>query len=156
MYRSAFLLAIVLASSMGLAPTGVAQSLQAEKRPATATALSFVVPGGGQLYAGETTKGALILIGAGGALGTGLVASLVASDQEAFFGCPEPCWEWEPTPLLIGAGVAGAIWLYGVLDAPGAARRANRRNGLAALELMPVLVAAEGRHRAGVSLRASF
>lgn len=143
-------LTLLLASSLGLSAT--AQPTRSAKSPAVATALSVVIPGGGQIYAGEPAKGGLILVGSGVALATGIVVA----KRDPYFGCPDPCWEFDTTPILIGAGVAGAIWLYGVLDAPGAARRANQRNGLAAVELTPTLIAAEGRQRAGVSLRASF
>ena len=144
------LLALVLASSWGLPAS--AQPTHAAKSPSTATVLSAVIPGGGQIYAGETAKGGLLLVGSGTALATGAVVA----KREPYFGCPDPCWEFDTAPLLIGAGVAGALWLYGIVDAAGAARRANRRHGLASLELAPVRIAADGRHRAGVSLRASF
>ena len=85
-----------------------------------------------------------------------LTLGVVAVKREPYFGCPDPCWEFDTTPILVGAGIAGAIWLYGVLDAPGAARRANQRNGLVAIELAPVLIAAEGRRQPGLQLRASF
>ena len=150
MPRSLLCLIAVLASSMAVVSTSAAQPVA--KRPMTATALSVVIPGGGQIYSGEVAKGGLILVGTGAALATGVVAA----KREPYFGCPDPCWEFDTTPILVGAGIAGAIWLYGVLAAPGSARRANERNGLAAIELAPTLIAAEGRQRAGVLLRASF
>ena len=152
MSRSAFCLVAALASSMLLASVGLAQPVASEKSPTAATALSVVIPGAGQIYSGETAKGALILVGTSAALATGVVAV----KREPYFGCPDPCWEFDTTPILVGAGIAGAIWLYGVLDAPGAARRANQRNGLVAIELAPVLIAAEGRRQPGLQLRASF
>lgn len=120
--------------------------------PTVATALSVVIPGGGQIYAGQPVKGGLILIGTGTALAT----SVAVAKLDPYFGCPDPCWEFDTTPLLVGAGIARAIWLYGVLDAPGAAQRANRRSGLASLELAPVLLADRGQHHAGMQIRASF
>lgn len=104
-----------------------------EKSPGTATAFSVVIPGGGQFYAGETGKGAAILLGTGTALATGVAVA----KREPYFGCPSPCWEFDTAPLAIGAGVAGAIWLYGIVDAPSAARRANRRR--AQITALPTL-----------------
>lgn len=145
-----FALLLLLASS--LADTADAQPTRSAKDPTVATALSVMIPGGGQIYAGEAVKGGVILVGSGVALATGVAVA----KRDPYFGCPDPCWEFDTGPLLVGAGIAGALWLYGVVDASGAARRANRRNGAAALELMPTLYAAEGRQRAGLSLRASF
>ena len=62
-------------------------------RPVTATVLSVVVPGGGQLYAGETVKGGLILVGVGAALTAGTTASYAASQHDDRYGCPAPCWD---------------------------------------------------------------
>ena len=124
----------------------------------TATLLSVVVPGGGQIYAGAPVTGGLLLIGAGAALAVGAAASVAASEREPFFGCPAPCWEFEPSQLRIGAGVAGALWLYGVVDAPAAATRNNRRCGLlATVEVAPATFRTpSGSTAAGLTLRASL
>ena len=148
------LLALLLAAAPTLRaqPTADARPV----RPGTATVLSVIVPGGGQIYAGETVKGGLILVGVGAALTAGTTASYAASQHDDRYGCPAPCWEFEPTPLLIGVGVAGALWLYGIVDAPGAATRANRRRGLVALEVAPVRLATEAGGVTGLALRATI
>jgi hypothetical protein len=143
-------LLLAVAPTLRAQPTSDARPVS----PSAATALSVIVPGGGQIYAGETVKGGLLLVGTGVAIAAGTAASYAASEHEPYFGCPAPCWEFEPTPLLIGAGVAGALWLYGVLDAQGAARRANRRRELATLEIAPAHFATETGGASGLTLRA--
>jgi len=104
------------------------------------------------LYSGETVKGGLLLVGAIGGLA-------VAANELPALAEDVPdrgYYTTHGTRFGVGLGVAGVLWLYGIVDAPGAARRANQRNGLASLEVMPVWIAADGRQRAGVSLRASF
>jgi TM2 domain-containing membrane protein YozV len=103
-----------------------------DKSPGTATLLSAAVPGGGQLYAGETVKGAVLLGVA--AVGAGVAVSAVDRQTCTGFGCAsefETFYEVDGTRLAAGLGIAGAAWLIGVVDAPGAARRANRRADLA-------------------------
>ncbi|GAB5533774.1 MAG: hypothetical protein Rubg2KO_00230 [Rubricoccaceae bacterium] len=136
-----------------LAPlAAAAQPVASPKSERTATTLSLVAPGGGQLYSGETVKGGLLLVGALGGLA-------VAANELPALAEDVPdrgYYTTHGTRFGLGLGVAGVLWLYGIVDAPSAARRANQRNGLASVELAPALIVAEGQHRAGVQLRASF
>lgn len=130
-------------------PVSTAPEARSER---TATTLALLVPGGGQLYAGETAKGGLMLAGAIGGLA-------VAANELPKLAEDVPdrgYYTTHGTRFGVGLGVAGVIWLYGIVDAPGAVRRANRRSGLASLELMPALLADAGQRHAGVRLRASF
>lgn len=91
------------------------------KDPGTATLYSVGLPGGGQLWAGETTKGALIL-------GTAVLAPVagyaIASSTCSGFDC-------SLTPVYVGSLASLGAWIYGIVGAGDAARRCNERNGLA-------------------------
>ena len=112
-------LRLVLLAAL-LAPAAAAQS---EKSPGTAQAISFVVPGGGHLYAGETVKGTVLL---GGAV-AGLAVAATALPKLAEDVPDRSYYTRHGTTFGLGLGAAGLLWLYGVVDSPGAARRANRR-----------------------------
>lgn len=85
------------------------------KDPGIATLLSVVVTGGGQLYSGETTKGAALL---GIGLGSLVVGAAASSPDNA-------------TPVLLGSLVYLGTWVYGIADASSSAQRMNARNGVA-------------------------
>ena len=99
------------------------------KDPGQAQLYSVVLPGGGQFYTGETVKGAVILAGVGG----GLAAAAAALPRLQDDFQPRSHYERYGVQFGAGLGVAGALWLYGVLDAPNGARRANERNGIAVM-----------------------
>lgn len=152
MPRTPILLLAILASSMGsdafAQPVNAPPDARSER---TATTLALLVPGGGQLYAGETVKGGLLLVGAMGGLA-------VAANELPKLAEDVPdrgYYTTHGTRFGVGLGVAGVIWLYGIVDAPAAVRRANRRNGLA-VHVTPTLTRLDGRQRAGVSLRVRF
>jgi hypothetical protein len=72
-----------------------------DKNPAIASLLSFVAPGLGHLYLGQTTKGLVILFGGGLALlwACGLAAPLVGLDAYTMAvrlqeGKPVRTWQW--------------------------------------------------------------
>ena len=117
-----------LASCLALLLAPLATSAQ-DKNPSTATTLSLVLPGGGQFYSGEPVKGAVIAAGVMG----GLAYASTAIPKLAEDGADRGYYTKHGTTLGIGLGVAGAFWLYGVVDAPNAARRANRRAQVAVM-----------------------
>lgn len=117
-----------------------------------------VVPGAGHFYAGENRRGAaaMTVFAAGVALGT--------YDQDFY----EVCEDWlnchsesnaaDERRMKVGMVLMGASWLYSVIDAPLAARRTNRRNGLDPRPRSASLVASPSRQGSGfvdlsVSLR---
>jgi hypothetical protein len=101
----------------------------AGKSGGTAAALG-IIPGGGEFYVGNTTKGAIVLAGAAAALAAGflltsedtLSAIRVPTAPPGCVGasCAYPVRttaEIEETSyVVIGAAVAGAFWLYGLID----------------------------------------
>jgi TM2 domain-containing membrane protein YozV len=111
----------------------------------TATLLSLVITGGGQMYAGETGKGfSLLLIGVGAAV-TGYVASNCDS-----YGCEDT------GPLITGYAIAVGMWVYSLVDAHSAAARHNALapQTLVTPRIEPLFTAgAERSTRVGVSLR---
>lgn len=101
------------------------------KSVATATALGVVVPGGGEFYVGSPVKGAVVLAGAAAALAAGyLITSqdtLALTREAPLPNCDTPgrC-VYDPVStraeieerrnIVVGAAVAGAFWLYGLVD----------------------------------------
>ena len=101
----------LLALSVFLATPAAAQPTP--KDPGRAQLYSVVVPGGGG----------------------GLVAAATALPQLQADLQPRSHYERYGVQFGVGLGVAGVLWLYGILDAPNGARRANERNGLAVVPL---------------------
>ena len=79
--------------------------------------------GGGQLYAGETKKGAVLMTTE--LVGAGLVIhELATCDELLTEGCDD-------VKLGLGAVLALGSWIVSMVDAPGAARRYNEKHGRA-------------------------
>lgn len=115
------------------------------KDPGTATIISIIVIGGGQIYAGDIKRGLMMLGGAYGAIIVGVVASTSA-------GCDfDSCHDGSYVPLYVGALAATAIWVYGIIDAAPTARRINAKNGYKESDVSPLFDAGpDGRSRVGV------
>jgi len=109
------------------------------KSVATAAALGVVLPGGGEFYAGNRTKGIIVVAGAAAALAAGYLIKTEDPIGDPVFVVPEgsTCTpsscdvsrvqEIEETrQLIIGAAVAGAFWVYGLVDGILAAKRTQR------------------------------
>jgi hypothetical protein len=100
------------------------------KNVGTAAALGVVIPGGGEFYAGNKAKGAVVLAGVAAALTAGYLITnddtlgVTRSAELADCDTPNRCvypvtsqFRVEETNnLVIGAAVAGAFWLYGLID----------------------------------------
>ena len=115
-----------------------ASARASEKDPGIAIIIGILIPGGGQIYAGDTSKGLTILgIGYGSLLAGNILAVSTGS--------------WE-LALLGYAGYLGAT-VYGILQATDDVEAANRRNGFA---VAPSVMRTEGGYAGGLSLSASF
>lgn len=133
--------------------------LDGYRDPQRALCLACLVAGGGHFYTGETKKGATLL----GIAAVGLIGGAALSDggSDDPLDCeynPET-FECEPksnrTPLLVGAGIAAASWIYGIIDSRRSAERVNTRNGQVApaVEMRPILGLRRGKPDGGVSFR---
>ena len=147
-YRIAFLFALLVAG------TARAQSTQpvGYKDPGTATIISVLIPGGGQMYSGETQRGLTLLgIGVGGlVVGTALSASSVGCDDDS---CDADA---NFLPLAIGYLAYLGSWAYGIMDADDSAERMNAKRGVAVgrAEVAPAVgVAPTGGARVGITVR---
>ncbi|MGH7616900.1 MAG: hypothetical protein ACREPM_06700 [Gemmatimonadaceae bacterium] len=119
-----------IAVSLGAMPAlGQTVPTSPRKNPATATAIAFFIPGGGHMYAGEPVRGIALL-----AATTGIAAWAVTSSHtyHVDYTCKiRDCLDKSQDPnyqtLGVGLGVAGAVWLYSLIDASHAANRENAR-----------------------------
>lgn len=103
-------------------PQSVYQPMAIPKDPSLAAVLSFLLPGGGHLYAGEEGTGILLL--AGGTLSL-LIGTQIAANQ--ILDCTTNCDTAGDGALSFGLAAYVGAWIYGMIDGPEAARRANAR-----------------------------
>ncbi|CAA9329112.1 MAG: hypothetical protein AVDCRST_MAG68-2397 [uncultured Gemmatimonadetes bacterium] len=126
------------------------------KDPGTATLVSLAIPGGGQLYSGETGRGAALLgVSLGGvALGVSATVSSAGVSCDEAFNCQD---DTNYLPMALGYAVFLGSWIYGVIDADDSAQRMNARRGLVGgfpPRLSPVITADPQRAtRMGLSIR---
>jgi len=147
MARIASLIIAVLLLAVA-APARAQQHPERYKDPGTATLLSVVIPGGGQLYSGETGKGAAIL---GVGLGSFIVGSADPGSCDSNFNCGS-----NVAPLVIGSLVYLGAWVYGISDASGSAKRMNTKNGIARVipdNVSPLVAPSASGTHVGLSLR---
>lgn len=95
------------------------QSKPSYKSPWIAFLISYVIPGGGQIYNGEIIKGLLFT----GTFVLGAVIALIPG-----VGAKSGS-EW-PTSSYIGVGIAGIAYVWQLVDAPISASRINEENNL--------------------------
>jgi hypothetical protein len=141
-------------------PDSLAETGGTGKSIATAAGLGLAVPGGGEFYTGRTAKGVVVLLGVAAGLAAGYLITSEDTLGESRTPSPPDCdllqgsceintrneLEIKETRnILVGAAIAGAFWLYGLIDgirAAGEPRAAPleepnaERPGLS-LELMP-------------------
>jgi hypothetical protein len=138
------------------------------KSPTTAGALGFLLPGGGEFYSGNTAKGVVVLLGAAAGLATGyFITSEEITGFQYSTATPTATCQVDPgtgntlctysatrtdtiketRQIVIGAAVAGAFWLYGLIDGVRSAKRSRATPASQlpgdetpdlSLELMPV------------------
>ncbi|MFN3598085.1 MAG: hypothetical protein ACK41D_12555 [Rubricoccaceae bacterium] len=106
------------AARLGVRAHLAAPHLDAPKSPEAALLFAVLIPGGGHLYAGETGRGLVLL-----ALGVGVPVGFALLGQGEGLG--------GAGLTLFGSAIGLGAWIYGMIDAVPAARRANRRAGLA-------------------------
>jgi hypothetical protein len=128
----------------------IQQAQPSLKDPGTATILSVVITGAGQMYAGDVNRGLLMLGSAYGAIIAGAILSHGASCD---FN-PLECSKGSYAPLYVGALAAVGVWVYGIVDAAPTTRRMNAKRGLAGVAVPPIVVAAQ--QRLGLGLRVPF
>lgn len=111
----------------------------------TATVLSVLITGGGQMYSGEVGKGVTMLLVGVGSVVVGYAAS--GCDE---YGCNDTAG------LTAGYAGALAVWIYSMIDAHSAAARHNALAPRTALveRVSPMIASgAQGTARLGLSLR---
>jgi hypothetical protein len=95
-----------------------------EKSPVLAFLMSCLVPGSGQYYNGEIAKGVVQQVLVAGGITVALAAAASASGGLYFESYSDndeaETWFWA------GLGVAGASYLWSIIDAPISAIRINR------------------------------
>jgi TM2 domain-containing membrane protein YozV len=101
------------------------------KSPTTAFLLSLVLPGGGQYYNGQYTKGAIMT----GTAVAGVVLILAAGYEDIFVYSPDYYWAsygyWtteSTTWLTVGTVLVVGSSIWSMIDAPITANKINERN----------------------------
>lgn len=131
------------------APQGLtAQEEPPSRSPSAAGLMSFVVPGTGSFYAGNTGHGARHVVLGGGTL---VLALARASDCDlGILGGTSD------TEGCVVSGIAALVfignWLWSVSTAVGDAKEFNQRQRKAGLEVEPRLVALETTRGTAVGL----
>ncbi len=110
------------------------------KSVSTATALGVLIPGGGEFYTGNTVKGIGIVVGAAAAVAVGALITTKDTTDLSFTSTGDPTGPSdaqrypanavatgdETSYIVAGAAVAGALWLYGLVDGIMTAKRSRR------------------------------
>jgi hypothetical protein len=111
-------------------------SLVGGKSVGTAAALG-IIPGGGEFYVGNTAKGIGIVVGAAAAVAVGALITSEDTTSISFTPtgaptCTDTTCEYpvradatidEKNYIVVGAAVAGALWLYGLIDGIATAKK---------------------------------
>lgn len=150
------------ASAVNISDLGPAQQEETRLEPAIAGGLSAILPGAGQFYNGQTTKGILMLQG----FAASVVLAIIAGSGQEDVLCPNPegmgpiavCPVSVFSPnagFWIGLGAATGVYAWSILDAIAVANRSSGparedRRG-ADLELAPRL--ADGTLAIAVGIR---
>lgn len=123
--------------------------------PSAAQTMALIFPGGGHIYSGELVKGSALL----GASLIGVVGGLMLSEDTRTFSCDDQLlncgYSTDYSYLIGGSAVALAVWIYGILDAPRSARRANARMEPVA-HIAPVSMRLGDRDHLGLSVRVQW
>jgi hypothetical protein len=149
------------------------------KDPELATVLGLMVPGGGQIYAGRTTKGAVLLSVSIAAPVIGILGAMAMDDHRGRIGrfnqSPNRLLDQDPmlaaagfqqprlddrrgnnnqwAPIAAGFGVSVASWVYGWATAASDARQHNQDRGFPRIGLL-IQPLGSGRTGLGLSVAA--
>lgn len=147
-YRISFIAcALLVAAQSAVAQGGLAA--RTPKDPGVATLISVLITGGGQMYAGETGRGAAMLgIGLGSLVLGASLSSPSCSTAEFGTDC-----SINTTPLTIGILAYVGTWIYGIADASQSVHRQNRKMLSASARIRPSLVTSpQGLTHLGLSI----
>ena len=103
---------------------GIGPSMGTKKEPWLAFGLSFLIPGAGQFYNGQHSKG-VVQLGAV-VLGWGLMISAVEDNYEVYGDMYDPDDDDGSAGLGVLLWLGGTLWSW--IDAPISANRINREN----------------------------
>lgn len=155
MTKLLFVLALVCAVSTPAAAQQAAGP--GYKDPGTAMIVSVLIPGGGQLYSGETGRGLTIMgVGLGGlVLGVAATTASVGVSCDDDFNCED---DTNYLPMAAGYLLYFGSWIYGIIDADDSAARMNAKRGLARVlpENVSPVVAPGGRGGTDVGVAIRF
>jgi hypothetical protein len=124
-------------------PRAVARVPYSAKDGAVGVLFGFLLTGGGQFYAGNNTKGAVLL---------GLSLAEVVAAVSVVGQCDPYCSDSQITTAEALLLPAVFNWVYGMATAPGDVRKWNEAHGLVA-RVRPVIERGEGRTGIGFALR---
>jgi hypothetical protein len=113
------------------------------KDGAVGVLFGFLLTGGGQFYAGNHTKGAILL---------GLSLAEAVAAVSIVNGCDPYCTDSEITTAQLLLVPAVFNWIYGMATAPGDVRRWNHAHGAVA-RVRPVVEPRDGRTSLGLAVR---
>lgn len=153
--RASVALAVLLAGTSVSAQQQQAATQAKPKEPGTATLISVLVTGGGQMYSDEVGRGMTMLGVSLGSIVLGAVASSPESCSYNSLTGTATCGGGSSAPLYIGMLVAAGTWVYSIMDAGPAARRYNTARGLqtAHRTVRPTVLLARERTGVGLALR---
>ena len=115
----------------------------AQKDGATGALFGFLLTGGGQFYAGQNTKGAVLL---------GLSVAEVAGALSVAERCNYSCTDSDLTTVELLALGTVFNWVYGMASAPGDVRKWNEAHARVA-RVRPVLEHMDGRSGVGLAVK---
>ncbi|HKN66755.1 MAG TPA: hypothetical protein VJW73_10780 [Gemmatimonadaceae bacterium] len=130
------------------------------RNPTTAAVLGALVPGAGHVYSTEYLRGVGIYLGTTTIIGGGTLMYVIDRCTFAFLN-PDPCdpgpqWPHRTLGMLMIASGVGA-WVVSAIDAPRAARRANRRHGFRSAQWAPVVQPRlDGKPAVGLGVAATW
>ena len=131
MHRTSILIALLLLMMSGFAgtakATGDSTSSAPARNPELAGALSLFLPGMGHVYAGETTKGWVLMGLFVGSIGAVTAADIGTTHDSIRAG------GWLSVTAL------ATVYLYALIDAPFAAIRYNERISLSQIGGRPCI-----------------
>jgi hypothetical protein len=114
-----------------------------------AVLISFLITGGGQMYAGRTGKGVGLLLGAIGAAVTGAAITSGSCGSGSGLVYDNDC---EVGPLVAGVATSVVLWVYSMASAPGDVRAWNAARGIRTARATPVLRQRGPATQAGVAV----